>query len=73
MNSERNLMKEVRESLGLTQQGMADEMQTSLMTVRRCEYEKRTPGTVGARKAFIRLARKAGVSIEETKAEQVAA
>ncbi len=68
MNSDRNLMKEVREALNLTQQGMADEMQTSLMTVRRCEYERRTPGTVAARKSFLRLARKAGVSIEKEKA-----
>jgi DNA-binding XRE family transcriptional regulator len=60
-----NPVKEVREALGLTQQQMADELRTSLMTARRCEYEKRLPGTRGAREEFARLAKRAARSLKD--------
>jgi len=65
-DNERNPVREVREALGLTQEKMADAMRTSLMTARRCEYEKRLPGTRAAREEFFRLAKKAGVKVEAT-------
>ncbi len=64
--NERNPVREVRTALGLTQQQMADELRTSLMTARRCEYQKRLPGTRGALEQFKRLAKKAGVKVEAT-------
>lgn len=59
MNSESNPVREVRDALKLTQKEMAERLQTSVMTVRRCEYEKRIPGTIGVRAAFERLAKQA--------------
>jgi DNA-binding XRE family transcriptional regulator len=63
-NNGSNPVREVRVKLGLTQQQMADELRTSLMTARRCEYEKRIPGTLAAKDELKRLAKKAGVRIE---------
>jgi transcriptional regulator with XRE-family HTH domain len=63
-NNGSNPVKEVRERLGLTQQQMADELRMSLMTARRCEYEKRIPGTRAGKEELKRLAKKAGVRIE---------
>jgi transcriptional regulator with XRE-family HTH domain len=63
--NERNPVREVRAALGLTQQQMADELRTSLMTARRCEYEKRLPGTRAGKEEFKRLAKKAGVKVEK--------
>ncbi len=62
-NNGRNPVREVRNKLKLTQQQMADELRTSLMTARRCEYEKRLPGTRGAKEQFQRLAKKAKVKV----------
>lgn len=61
----RNPVKEVRLALELTQEQMADKLRTSLMTARRCEYEKRLPGTRAARENFFKLARQAGIEFEE--------
>ncbi len=61
-----NPIKEVREALGLTQKEMAEKLECSFTTARRCEYEARLPQNIGVRRNFIKLAKKAGVEIEVT-------
>lgn len=66
---ERNLMREVRDALGYTQEEMAQAVLSSLSTVVKCENENRLPRGKAIRENFARLAARAGVSLEEA-AEQ---
>jgi DNA-binding XRE family transcriptional regulator len=61
----RNPMKDVRLALGITQGEMAKRLQSSAMTVRRCEYERRLPGTVAVLANLRKMAKQAGVTIED--------
>jgi transcriptional regulator with XRE-family HTH domain len=63
MNTNKNLMREMRAALGISQKELADRLQVSLMTVRRCEYNARLPGTIAARAAIARMARELGMSL----------
>lgn len=62
----------VRSALGLTQEEFARELGCSLSNVAKMEGQKRTPGTRALKDNLAKLARKAGVSIEN-KTEEVAA
>ena len=64
MSENSNPMRDVRLALGLTQEEMAVRLGVGYTTVRRCEYEKRVPGTIAGRRAFEQLAREAGIKID---------
>jgi DNA-binding transcriptional regulator YiaG len=59
-----NPVKDVRKALDLTQREMADKLQCSFTTARRCEYEARLPQTAAVVSNLKKLAKQAGVSIE---------
>ncbi len=61
-----NPVKDVREALKLTQKQMAEKMQCSFTTARRCEYEGRLPQTTAVRSNLRKLAKQAGITIETT-------
>ena len=61
-----NPVKEVRETLGLTQKQMAEKMGCGSATERRCEYEARLPQNLAVREKFRKLAKQAGIEIEVT-------
>ncbi len=58
-------VKRVREALGMTQEMFSREIGLSMGTVQKLEQQNREPGTQAGKSALIRLARKAGVSIEK--------
>jgi transcriptional regulator with XRE-family HTH domain len=62
----------VRASLGLTQEEFARELGCSLSNVAKMEGQKRTPGTHALKDNLARLAKRAGVSMED-KTDEVAA
>ncbi|RYZ74054.1 MAG: XRE family transcriptional regulator [Proteobacteria bacterium] len=55
----------VRASLGLTQEEFARELGCSLSNVAKMEGEKRTPGTRALKDNLVRLAKRAGLNIDE--------
>jgi DNA-binding transcriptional regulator YiaG len=65
MNIQENPVRSLREALGLTQSEMAARLKTSVMTVRRCEYENRTPATIAGREAFLELEKEASQKKQE--------
>lgn len=60
----RNIMREVREKIGYTQEQMAREIKCSLSTVTRCERMALVPHNEAVATNFRKLANKAGVSLE---------
>jgi DNA-binding transcriptional regulator YiaG len=64
---ERNIVREIREALKLTQQEFADLLGCSKMTIRRCEGQGQEPG-LPANKAVLsnlrRMAKRAGIELE---------
>jgi DNA-binding XRE family transcriptional regulator len=61
-----NPVKDVRTALKLTQREMAEKLQCSFATERRCEYEARLPQTAAVVANLRTLAAQAGISIETT-------
>ncbi len=62
----------VRQSMGNTQEEFARELGCSVAAVSKMEQDERLPGSMALRTAFLKLAKRAGVSLE-AKAEEVAA
>jgi len=60
-----NPVKDVRTALGLSQTVMARELGCGHTTLRRCEYERRLPENRAVLNNLHRLAKKAGVKIDE--------
>ncbi len=60
-----NMVKETRLALKLTQMEMADAIGCSFSTERRCERESRLPSSRAAVANLRKLAKKAGVGMEE--------
>jgi len=57
-------VREVRRSLGLTQEKLARELNCTLGAVRTMERNNRLPGSEAILESFKRLAKRAGVSLE---------
>lgn len=68
---ESDAVRQVRQSLGWTQEQLARDLNCSLSAVRTMEREGRLPGQGTLLDAFKRLAERARVSLEEEKAEQI--
>ncbi|HEX8833966.1 MAG TPA: helix-turn-helix transcriptional regulator [Abditibacteriaceae bacterium] len=64
-NEPRNLMREVRNALDLTQEEMARELRSSVSTVAKCEAESRLPRTHATRDNFNKLAERAKISLDK--------
>lgn len=60
----------VRHAMGKTQAEFAQEMGCSVTAVSKMEQDERLPGSMALRTAFLKLAKRAGVSLE---AKEVAA
>ena len=58
-----NPVKDIRTALNLTQRQMAEKLQCSFATERRCEYEARLPQTEAVVANLRKLAKQAGVSL----------
>ena len=58
----------VRSALKMTQEEFAREMETSIATIRRYEQNKLLPAGIAQKSAFARIAKKAGVEVEEESA-----
>ncbi len=59
-------VKEVRQKLEMTQREMAEALGCSITSARRFEYERTTPTVRAVALNFGKLARKAGVSVDDS-------
>ncbi len=63
-----NAVKDIRVALKLTQKQMAAKLGCSAMTVRRSEYDQALPRTAAVMANLRKLAKQAGVEIDDGKA-----
>lgn len=58
-----DVVRRVRDALGMTQQQFAEELPASLSAVRTMERNQRLPGSRALRESFEKLAKRAGVEL----------
>ncbi len=54
----------VRSAMGITQEEFSRELGCSVAAVSKMEQDERLPGSIALRTAFLKLAKRAGVSLE---------
>lgn len=58
-----DVVRRVRDALGMTQEEFAGEMSVSVNTVAKMEQQGREPGTRAGKEALAKLAKRAGIEV----------